>query len=98
MASEFARPSDPSDSVTEATVAISKNVTDKASLFVEYVGDYPQNSTSSQLLNSGGTYRLAPAQQVDFPIAFGLNRTAPTYIVGIGYSVRFDDVLAGRPR
>jgi hypothetical protein len=98
MASEFVRPSDPSGSVTETTFAIGKNVTDKASLFVEYVGDYPQNSGSSQLLNSGGTYRLSPTQQVDFRIAFGLNRNAPAYIVGIGYSFRLDGVLAGRPK
>jgi len=67
-------------------------------LFVEYVGDYPQSSGSSQLLNSGGTYRLSPTQQVDFRPAFGLNRNAPAYIVGIGYSFRLDGVLrpAGR--
>ncbi len=96
MASEFTRPSDPANHlVTEATFAVSKNVTEKASLFVEYVGDYPQNSGPSQLLNSGGTYRLSPTQQVDFRLAFGLNHNAPAYIVGIGYSFRLDGVLLG---
>jgi hypothetical protein len=99
MMTEFVRPSDPTSSlVTETTFAISKNVTDKASLFVEYVGDYPQNSGSSQLLNSGGTYRLSPTQQVDFRIAFGLNRNAPAYIVGIGYSFRLDGVFFGKQK
>jgi hypothetical protein len=54
--------------------------------------DYPQNSGSSQLLNSGGTYRLSRAQQVDFRVAFGLNSNAPTY-TGIGYSFRLDGVF-----
>jgi hypothetical protein len=99
MASEFTRPSDPANHlVTEATFAVSKNLTQKASLFVEYVGDYPQNAGPSQLLNSGGTYRLSPTQQVDFRLAFGLNRNAPAYIVGIGYSFRLDGVFAGKQR
>ena len=38
-------------------------------------------------------YRLSPTQQVDFHVALGLNHNAPSYIVGIRYSVRFDDLL-----
>jgi len=38
---------------------------------VEYVGDYPENSSPSQLLNSGGSYHLSPTQQVDFHVALG---------------------------
>jgi Putative MetA-pathway of phenol degradation len=99
MATEFVRPSDPTNRlVTETTFAVTKNLTQKASLFVEYVGDYPQNSSSSQFLNSGGTYRLSPTQQVDFRLAFGLNRNAPAYIVGIGYSFRLDGVFFGKQK
>jgi hypothetical protein len=99
MLTEFFRPSDVvSPRITEATFSIEKKVTEKASLFVEYVGDYPENSGSSQLLNSGGLYRLSPTQQVDFHVAFGLNRNAPSYIVGVGYSFRIDDLFADRSK
>ncbi len=47
----------------------------------------------AQLLNWGGLYRLSPTQQVDFHVALGLNHNAPSYIVGIRYSVRFDDLF-----
>ena len=95
MFTEFFRPSDPtSKRITEATFVIEKKVTERASLFVEYVGDYPQNGSPSQLLNSGGLYRLSPNQQLDFHVALGLNRNAPSYIVGVGYSVRFDELLS----
>jgi Putative MetA-pathway of phenol degradation len=95
MFSEFFRPSDPtSKRITETTFVIEKKVTERASLFVEYVGDYPQNGSSSQLLNSGGLYRLSSNQQLDFHVALGLNHNAPSYIVGVGYSVRFDELLS----
>jgi Putative MetA-pathway of phenol degradation len=99
MLTEFFRPSDlVIRRTTEATFAIEKKVTEKMSLFVEYVGDYPETASSSQLLNSGGLYRLSPTQQVDFHVAFGLNHNAPSYIVGVGYSFRFDGLFAGKPR
>jgi Putative MetA-pathway of phenol degradation len=95
MFTEFFRPSDPtSKRITETTFVIEKKVTERASLFVEYVGDYPQNGSPSQLLNSGGVYRLSPNQQLDFHVTLGLNHNAPSYIVGIGYSVRFDELLS----
>lgn len=97
MLTEFFRPSDPTSKlITEATFVIEKNVTERASLFVEYVGDYPENGSPAQLLNSGGLYRLSPTQQVDFHIAVGLNHNAPSYIVGIGYSVRFDELFSAK--
>jgi hypothetical protein len=95
MLTEFIRPSDPaSKRITETTFVIEKKVTGRASLFVEYVGDYPQNGSPSQLLNSGGVYRLSPNQQLDFHVALGLNHNAPNYIVGVGYSVRFDGLFS----
>jgi Putative MetA-pathway of phenol degradation len=99
MLTEFFRPSEPTTKrITETTFVIEKKVTDRASLFVEYVGDYPENAGPSQLLNSGGVYRLSPTQQVDFHLAFGLNHNAPSYIVGVGYSFRFDGLFANHPR
>src|ERR1700738_2526462 len=96
MLTEFIRPSDRTRLITEATFVIEKKVTERASLFVEYVGDYPENGSPSQLVNSGGVYRLSPNQQVDFHIALGLNHHAPSYIVGIGYSVRFDELFSAK--
>src|SRR3984893_83878 len=96
MLTEFIRPSDRTRLITEATFVIEKKVTERASLFVEYVGDYPENGSPSQLVNSGGVYRLTPTQQVDFHVAVGLNHNAPSYIVGVGYSVRFDDLFLVR--
>src|ERR1700719_3667530 len=95
MLTEFFRPSDVvTPRITETTFAVEKKVTERASLFVEYVGDYPENSGPSQLLNSGGSYRLSQTQQVDFHVAFGLNHNAPSYIVGVGYSFRIDGLFA----
>jgi hypothetical protein len=99
MLTEFFRPAElTTRRITETTFVIEKKVTGKASLFVEYVGDYPENAGPSQLFNSGAVYRLTPTQQVDFHVAFGLNHNAPSYIVGVGYSFRFDGLFAGKPR
>ena len=98
MLTEFFRPSDPVfRRTTEATFVLEKNVTERMGLFVEYVGDYPERASPSQLFNSGGLYRLSPTQQIDFHIAFGLNHNAPDFIVGVGYSFRFDGLFAGKP-
>jgi hypothetical protein len=94
MFTEFIRPSDPTSKlITETTFVIEKKMTERTSLFVEYVGDYPVNGSPAQLLNSGGLYRLTPNQQLDFHVALGLNHNAPNYIVGVGYSVRFDELF-----
>jgi hypothetical protein len=99
MLTEFFRPSDLNTKrITETTFVIEKKVSERASLFVEYVGDYPENAGPSQLLNSGGIYRLSPTQQIDFHVALGLNHNAPSYIVGVGYSFRIDGLFAGKPR
>jgi hypothetical protein len=90
MLTEFFRPAE----LTTKRVT----VIEKAALFVENVGDYPENAGPSQLVNSGAVYRLSPTQQVDFHVAFGLNHNAPTYIVGVGYSFRLDGLFAGKLR
>jgi hypothetical protein len=91
MVTAFFLPSEPSRKlITETTFVIEKKVSERAELFVEYVGDYPDHGVASQLFNSGGAYRLTPTQQIDFHVGFGLNHNAPAYIFGIGYSFRFD--------
>jgi len=99
MLTEFFRPSDHTTKrITETTFSIEKKLAEKTSVFVEYVGDFPENTSPSYLLNSGGVYHLSPTQQVDFHVAFGLNHAAPNYIVGIGYSFRFDGLFGDKPR
>jgi hypothetical protein len=73
---------------------IEERATKRASLFVEYVGDYPDNASPVQVLNSGGVYRLSPTPQINYQIAVGLNQNAPNYMMGFGYSFRFDGLFA----
>jgi hypothetical protein len=94
MFTEFFRPADfTSKRITETTFVVEKKLTERMSLFAEYVGDYPEGASPSQLLNSGGLYRLTPTQQFDFHFAVGLNHNAPSYIVGVGYSFRVDGLF-----
>ena len=94
MFTEFFRPSDfTSRHITETTFVIEKKLTEKMSVFTEYVGDYPEGAGPSLLLNSGGMYHLSPTQQLDFHFAVGLNHNAPNYIVGVGYSFRVDGLF-----
>jgi hypothetical protein len=95
MVTTFFRPSDPINKVSEqVTLVIEKKVGERASVFTEYVGDYPEHSGPSHLINSGAVYRLTPMQQVDFHVAFGLNRNAPGFVAGVGYSFRLDGLFA----
>jgi len=99
MFTEFFRPSDfTTKRITETTFVLEKKLTEQFSLFTEYVGDYPEGGGPSLLMNSGAIYRMNRTQQVDFHIAFGLNHNAPSYIVGVGYSFRFDGLFASHPR
>jgi hypothetical protein len=94
MFTEFFRPADvTSRRITETTFVVEKKLTDKFSLFTEYVGDYPEGAGPSQLVNSGGTYHLTRNQQLDFHLAFGLNHNAPRFLVGVGYSFRVDGLF-----
>jgi hypothetical protein len=99
MFTEFFRPEDfTARSITETTFVLEKKLTERFSAFTEYVGDYPQGASPSQLWNSGGEYHLDPTHQVDFHVGIGLNRNAPTYIAGIGYSFRLDGLFAATAR
>ena len=94
MFTEFFRPDDfTARSIAEVTFVVDKKLTPRFSAFTEYVGDYPQGGSPSQLWNSGGLYHLTKTQQVDFHIGIGLNHNAPSYIVGLGYSFRVDGLF-----
>jgi outer membrane putative beta-barrel porin/alpha-amylase len=54
MLTEFFRPAEVTAMrITETTFAIEKKITERMSLFAEYVGDYPVGAGPSLLLNSG---------------------------------------------
>jgi hypothetical protein len=78
---------------TEPTLVLEKALGGRADVFIEYVGDYPAHAGPSHLFNSGGAYRLTPTQQIDFHVGFGLNNAAPSYVLGVGYSIRFDGLF-----
>jgi hypothetical protein len=94
MFTSFFRPSDFANHQTsEATFVIEKKISEKISMFAEYVGDYPSRGAGVALFNVGGGYLLSRTEQIDFHMAFGLNRNSPNYIIGVGYSFRLDNVL-----
>jgi hypothetical protein len=97
MFTEFFRPTElTTRRVTETTFVIERKMTEKLSLFTEYVGDYPEATGPIVLLNSGGMYRFTHNQQVDFHVAFGLNHNSPSYTLGVGYSFRVDTLFAAK--
>lgn len=87
------RPSQPANKLVQATFVIEREVSPRAGLFVEYVGDYPNSGRASHLINAGGAYRVTPTQQLDFHLGGGLNDAAPDYFFGLGYSIRFDGLF-----
>lgn len=93
MFTTFFSPAQTSKHREEGTFVLDRAIGEHADLFVEYVGDFPDQGGPSHALNSGGTYRLTPRQQIDFHVQFGLNHNAPSYVLGIGYSFRFDGLF-----
>ena len=94
MFTAFWFPNQPKNNPTlEPTFAIERQAGLHGDLFLEYVGDIPRQGTPSQIIDTGGGYRLTPTQQVDFHLGFGLNRNSPRYFFGIGYSFRFDGLF-----
>ncbi len=94
MFTQFWFPGQPkSDAISEVTFVVEREVGAHADLFVEYVGDYPNHSGPSQVINSGGAYRFTATQQIDFHAGFGLTNRSPSYFFGLGYSVRFDSLF-----
>jgi hypothetical protein len=98
MVTNFLVPADPVNRYTnQSTFAIERQFGERSFLFAEYVGGFPAVGGNSQLFNSGGGYRITDKQQIDFHIGVGLNRNAPAYIFGIGYSFRVDGLLRLSP-
>ena len=89
----FFHPQD-SDSRTQhqTSLQLEKDITDDASLFVEWTGTY-QQAAAQNTADFGGTYRITPLHQIDFVLGAGLNRASPTWYFDIGYSLRFDQLF-----
>lgn len=73
----------------ETTFFFDRQLTKPWDAFVEYAGDFPQRGGSRQLLHFGTSYKLAPHHQIDFHVAAGISRAAPSAFVGFGYSFLF---------
>jgi hypothetical protein len=98
MVTNFFIPEDPVNKYSnESTFVIEKSFGERSFLFVEYVGEFPLHGGTGHLINSGGGYRITDTRQIDFHVAFGLNRNSPDYIFGLGYSFRWDGLFKSRP-
>ena len=94
MFTAFWFPRQPKNNPTvEPTLAVERQVGPHAEVFLEYVGDFPHQGMPSQLIDSGGAYRITPQQQLDFHLGFGIDRNLPKYFFGVGYSFRIDSLF-----
>jgi hypothetical protein len=94
MFTAFFIPGDAANNPTlEPTFAVERQIGSRADFFVEYVADHARGGATSQLFDTGGSYRITRTQQIDFRAGIGLNRTAPDHVFGVGYSFRFDHVF-----
>ena len=97
MVTNFFTPDDPLNRFSnQSTFVIEREFGERSFLFVEYVGDFPLKGDPAHLFNSGGGYRITDTQQIDFHIGVGLNRSAPAYIFGLGYSFRVDGLFKSK--
>jgi Putative MetA-pathway of phenol degradation len=94
MVTNFFTPADPVNRYTnQSTFVIERQFGERSFLFAEYVGEFPIVGGASHVFNSGGGYRITNTEQIDFHVGIGLNRNAPAYIFGIGYSFRLDGLF-----
>lgn len=96
METNFFAPASDVKFTYQSTLVIEKEFGERSFLFVEYVGNFPTIGRNSQLINSGGGYRIDDHHQIDFHVGVGLDRNAPNYIFGLGYSFRLDGFLQQR--
>jgi hypothetical protein len=65
MPTNFVAPANPVNKLTtETTFVIEREIGKRASLFVEYAGDYNVHGGPSYLFNSGGGYSITDTQQI----------------------------------
>jgi len=93
METNFFTPASGNKFIYQSTLVIEKEFGERSFLFVEYIGNFPTVGRNGQLINSGGGYRIDDHHQIDFHVGVGLDRNAPNYIFGLGYSFRLDGFL-----
>lgn len=71
------------------TLVVSRPVSNDTSIFAEYVLDFSEAYAPSHIAHFGLAKAVGNDAQVDFHFGFGLNKNAPDFFVGAGYSVRF---------
>ncbi len=77
------------DLTGQTTFLLDRQLTKPWDAFIEYAGDFPQRGGPQHLLHVGTAYKVAPQQQLDFHLGFGLSSAAPSHFIGVGYSFRF---------
>jgi hypothetical protein len=77
----------------EPTFEVTRNLFPSVDSFLEYVGDYPDHSRTTQVLDAGATWLIARRQQLDLHFGFGLNSSSPDHFFGLGYSFRLDGLF-----
>ena len=73
----------------QASVYFDRQLTAPWDAYVEYSGVFPQGGSPQHLIDFGTAYKPSPHQQFDLHCGFGLSSSAPDYVVGFGYSARF---------
>jgi Putative MetA-pathway of phenol degradation len=95
MVTNFFMPSERANRYTnQSTFVVERQFGERSFLFAEYIGEFPWAGRQSHLFNAGGGYRITKTQQIDVHVGVGLNRNAPDYILGVGYSFRLDGIFA----
>ena len=77
----------------EPTLSLEREFGPTRDLFIEYVGEYPNHTRPSQLIDGGGEWRVTKVQQLDFHVGVGLNSSSPDHYFGVGYSFRLDNLF-----
>ncbi len=75
------------------TFVLSRQLTPKWGALVEYRGEFSSEGASPQLLHYAITYSPSPRNQFDLRLAHPLNKSAPAFLVGLGYSLRLDNLF-----
>lgn len=71
------------------TLSYAMDIGSKLGSFFELAGSSMQGESTSWLFHLGLTHQPRPSSQWDVHAAFGLNRAAPDFLIGAGYSVRY---------
>jgi hypothetical protein len=80
------------DVTGEFTFLLDRQLAKPWDAFVEYAGDFPEAGGPRHLLHFGTALKISKQQQVDVHFGVDLSSAAVDYLVGIGYSFRFQAI------